>query len=129
MGSNEIAKEACAPEANDIVMCPQCDKTCDYWRLSETCLLTKVTHLFDNPATPIFAIFMSFWATLYLELWKRRSAALSHRWGLTEWDRTAEHPRPGYLTLLAKATFCQIKQKVHCKGAAGLNLMNSILKR
>ncbi|XP_012266555.2 anoctamin-4-like isoform X2 [Athalia rosae] len=113
LSSNELAREACNPNAQNIVMCPQCDKTCDYWRLSETCLLATLTHLFDNPATPIFAVFMSFWATLYLELWKRRSAELSHRWGLIEWDQTAEHPRPGYLALLAKATFFNIKQKVN----------------
>ncbi|XP_046590549.1 anoctamin-5 [Neodiprion lecontei] len=113
LNSNQLANEACDKTASEIVMCPQCDKRCDYWRLNETCLLTKVTYLFDNPATPVFAVFMSFWTTLYLELWKRRSVELSHRWGLIEWDRSSEHPRPGYLSLLAKATFFRIKQKVN----------------
>ncbi|XP_015606039.1 anoctamin-5 [Cephus cinctus] len=113
LSSNQLARDACDPDANNVIMCPQCDKTCDYWRLSETCLLTRVTHLFDNPATTIFAIFMSFWATLYLELWRRRSAELSYHWGLGEWDRTAEHPRPQYLAALSNSKILKIKEKVN----------------
>lgn len=42
--------------------------------------------------------------TLYLELWKRYSANIAHRWGLTGFDTQAEHPRPQYL---AKLTNCK----------------------
>lgn len=112
MSSNQLAREACDPSAENVIMCPQCDKTCDYWRLSETCLVSKITSLFDNPATLAFAIFMSFWSVLYLELWKRRSAELSYRWGLVGFDRSAEHPRPKYLKALANAKFFKIKEKV-----------------
>lgn len=93
-------------------MCPQCDKTCDYWRLSDTCLLSKITSLFDNSATLAFAIFMCFWSVLYLELWNRRSAELSYRWGLVDWDRAAEHPRPQYLKALSNSKFFKVKEKV-----------------
>ena len=44
---------------------------------------------------------MSFWATLFLEHWKRYSAEITHRWDLTGFDVHEEHPRPQYLARLA----------------------------
>lgn len=41
-------------------------------------------------------------ATLFLELWKRYSASIAHRWGLTGYTAQSEHPRPQYLAKLAK---------------------------
>lgn len=96
-------------------MCPQCNAKCDYWYLNETCIYSRISSLFDNNLTIYFAVFMSFWgnswylsffqvltwfifaATLYLELWKRYSVNLIHRWGLTDYCHRAEHPRPQYL--------------------------------
>ncbi|XP_019864929.1 anoctamin-5 isoform X2 [Aethina tumida] len=82
-------------------MCPLCDYWCDYWDIKETCVHARITYLFDNPTTVFFAIFMSFWATLFLELWKRYSAEITHRWDLTGFDVQEEHPRPQYLARLA----------------------------
>lgn len=67
----------------NVTMCPRCDKFCDYWNLIESCTFARIAHFVDNPATIFFAVFMSLWATLYLELWKRYSAEIAHRWGLT----------------------------------------------
>ncbi|CAH0404483.1 unnamed protein product [Chilo suppressalis] len=76
-------------------LCPLCDKACQYQTLSDSCLFAKLTYLFDNPATVFFAIFMSFWATTFLELWKRKQSIL--RW---EWDLGGvvydEEPRPEF---------------------------------
>lgn len=83
-----------------IIMCPLCDDWCDYWDLAETCVHAKIAYLFDNPTTVFFAIFMSFWATLFLEMWKRYSAEITHRWDLTGFDVHEEHPRPEYLARL-----------------------------
>nr|CAI5837012.1 unnamed protein product [Callosobruchus analis] len=44
---------------------------------------------------------MSIWATLFLEMWKRYSAEITHRWDLTGFDIQEEHPRPQYLARLA----------------------------
>lgn len=44
-----------------IILCPLCDTACKYQRLHESCLFSRITYLFDNPATVFFAIFMSFW--------------------------------------------------------------------
>lgn len=80
-------------------MCPLCD-WCEFWNLKETCNYAKITYLIDNPSTVFFAVFMSFWATLFLELWKRYSAEITHRWDLTGFDAHEEHPRPQYLARL-----------------------------
>lgn len=42
-------------------MCPLCDRTCDYWELSNTCFYARLTYLFDNDLTVIFAFLMSIW--------------------------------------------------------------------
>lgn len=54
--------EICDPNiGGKIIMCPLCDKVCDYQQLDSSCLFAQITYLFDNPATVFFAIFMSFW--------------------------------------------------------------------
>jgi hypothetical protein len=40
---------------------------------------------------------MGIWAAVYLELWKRASATIIHRWGATDYSRVSEHARPAYL--------------------------------
>lgn len=99
-------------------MCPLCDSWCDYWNLNETCVHSRITYLFDNPTTVFYAVFMSIWgtfvtryyllllifislATTFLEMWKRYSAEITHRWDLTGFDVQEEHPRPQYLARLA----------------------------
>ena len=39
-------------------------------------------------------------AAMFLELWKRYSAEITHRWDLTGFDIHEEHPRPQYLARL-----------------------------
>jgi hypothetical protein len=46
-----------------------------------------------------------FAGTLFLELWKRYSADITHRWGLLGFDLQAEHPRPEYLAKLRDAKY------------------------
>ncbi|KYM82164.1 Anoctamin-5 [Atta colombica] len=95
---NIPSKEICDFNiAGNITLCPLCDKACSYQRLGDSCIFSKLTYLFDNPATVFFAIFMSFWATTFLELWKRRQAVLVWEWDLqnAEYD---EEPRPEFET-------------------------------
>uniref|UniRef100_W8BBX0 Anoctamin n=1 Tax=Ceratitis capitata TaxID=7213 RepID=W8BBX0_CERCA len=93
-------QDVCSEEqTKNLTMCPLCDY-CNFWYLKETCFYAKITYLFDNPSTVFFAVFMSFWATLFLELWKRYSAEITHRWDLTGFDVHEEHPRPEYLSRL-----------------------------
>ncbi|CAL1295181.1 unnamed protein product [Larinioides sclopetarius] len=92
--SNEICN-------SNTIMCPRCDKECHFWVLKESCTAAKLTYLVDNAATVFFAIFMSLWGAVFLEMWKRYSADITHRWDLTGFDTSEEHPRPEYLARLA----------------------------
>ncbi|XP_051481845.1 anoctamin-2 isoform X1 [Apus apus] len=93
------SKEMC-DQSNAFTMCPLCDKFCDYWNLSSACTTARASHLFDNPATVFFSIFMALWATMFLEQWKRLQMRLSYFWDLTGLEEEEEHPRPEYETKL-----------------------------
>ncbi|XP_062141320.1 anoctamin-6 isoform X2 [Drosophila sulfurigaster albostrigata] len=99
--SDPISQDIC--NDNDTIMCPQCDKGCNFWRLNETCTSSKFNYLIDNKMTVVFAFVMAIWSVIYLELWKRYSAGLVHRWGLTGFNHHVEHPRPQYLAKVSQS--------------------------
>ncbi|KAG8142704.1 hypothetical protein E2320_005909, partial [Naja naja] len=43
------------------ILCRWDYRTCDYWNLSTACGTARASHLFDNPATVFFSIFMALW--------------------------------------------------------------------
>ncbi|KAK2883096.1 anoctamin-6 [Channa argus] len=91
------SKEVCDPQiGGQIVMCPQCDKFCSYWRLNNTCEASKKLCIFDNFGTLVFAVFMSIWVTLFLEFWKRYQAQLEYEWDTVEFLEQEEPSRPEY---------------------------------
>ncbi|XP_071382280.1 anoctamin-6 [Centroberyx affinis] len=91
------SKEVCDPEiGGTIVMCPQCDRECTYWRLNSTCEASKKLCIFDNFGTLVFAVFMSIWVTLFLEFWKRYQAELEYEWDTVEFLEQEEPSRPEY---------------------------------
>ncbi|XP_046714804.1 anoctamin-3 isoform X7 [Silurus meridionalis] len=94
MDSSQVSKEIC--EANTTIMCPMCEVNCSAWKLSDSCVYAKVTHLFDNGGTVFFAIFMAIWATVFLEFWKRRRAELTYDWDLIDWEEEEEELRPQF---------------------------------
>uniref|UniRef100_A0A8C2D4N1 Anoctamin n=1 Tax=Cyprinus carpio TaxID=7962 RepID=A0A8C2D4N1_CYPCA len=95
--SSTWSKEVCDPQiGGEIIMCPQCDEICPYWRLNSTCESSKRLCIFDNYGTLVFAIFMSVWVTLFLEFWKRYQAKLEHDWDTVEFLQQEEQPRPEY---------------------------------
>uniref|UniRef100_A0A667FM62 Anoctamin n=1 Tax=Lynx canadensis TaxID=61383 RepID=A0A667FM62_LYNCA len=106
------SKEMC-DQQNAFTMCPLCDKSCDYWNLSSACGTAKASHLFDNPATVFFSIFMALWATMFLENWKRLQMRLGYFWDLTgieeeedDEDKLTWKDRfPGYLMNFASILF------------------------
>ncbi|XP_066481277.1 anoctamin-1 isoform X5 [Tiliqua scincoides] len=87
-------------QRNNITMCPLCDKTCSYWKLSSACATARASHLFDNPATVFFSVFMALWAATFMEHWKRKQMRLNYRWDLTGFEEEEEavkdHPRAEY---------------------------------
>uniref|UniRef100_A0A672YDX1 Anoctamin n=1 Tax=Sphaeramia orbicularis TaxID=375764 RepID=A0A672YDX1_9TELE len=82
---------------NNITMCPLCDRACSYWKLVTACGTARASHLFDNPATVFFSIFMALWAVLFMEHWKRRQMRLNYIWDLTGFGEEEEdHNRAEY---------------------------------
>lgn len=57
-----LSMEICDPR-NNITMCPLCDHACSYWKLVTACGTARASHLFDNPATVFFSVFMALWGT------------------------------------------------------------------
>uniref|UniRef100_A0A674BL06 Anoctamin n=1 Tax=Salmo trutta TaxID=8032 RepID=A0A674BL06_SALTR len=83
--NNIPSMEICHPR-NNITMCPLCDRACNYWKLKEACGTARASHLFDNPATVFFSIFMALWAAMFMEHWKRRQMRLNYEWDLTGFE-------------------------------------------
>nr|XP_057933639.1 anoctamin-1a isoform X1 [Doryrhamphus excisus] len=105
---NIPSMEICDPR-NNITMCPLCDSACSYWKLVTACGTARASHLFDNPATVFFSIFMALWAVLFMEHWKRRQIRLNYVWDLTgfgeeEEEEHKDHNRAEYeLRVMQKA--------------------------
>ncbi|MEE6499335.1 hypothetical protein FKM82_003417 [Ascaphus truei] len=89
---NIPSMEMCDQRYN-ITMCPLCDRTCNYWKMSSACATARASHLFDNPATVFFSVFMALWAATFMEHWKRRQMRLNYRWDLTNFEE--EECAPG----------------------------------
>ncbi|XP_078330446.1 anoctamin-1-like isoform X5 [Crassostrea virginica] len=102
-GNSYPANEVC-DESKNFTMCPLCDYQCPYWKLSAACSHARASRIFDNNATVFFAIFMSFWGTLFLEFWKRKQAALQFKWDLTDFVTEEQPPRPEFLAKLEHIT-------------------------
>ncbi|XP_048463104.1 anoctamin-1a isoform X5 [Rhincodon typus] len=111
---NIPSMEMCDESAN-ITMCPLCDKTCNYWKLSSTCATARASHLFDNPATVFYSIFMALWAAMFMEHWKRCQMRLISKWDLSgfeeEEERLKDHPRPEYEARVLSKVLKQELQK------------------
>ncbi|XP_037306227.2 anoctamin-1a isoform X2 [Pungitius pungitius] len=101
---NIPSMEICDPR-NNITMCPLCDRACSYWKLVTACGTARASHLFDNPATVFFSIFMALWAVLFMEHWKRRQMRLNYIWDLTGFGEEEEdHNRAEYDFRVMKKT-------------------------
>uniref|UniRef100_A0A674N3Q1 Anoctamin n=1 Tax=Takifugu rubripes TaxID=31033 RepID=A0A674N3Q1_TAKRU len=102
---NIPSMEICDPR-NNITMCPLCDHACSYWKLMTACGTARASHLFDNPATVFFSVFMALWAVLFMEHWKRRQMRLNYVWDLTGFGEEEEdHNRAEYeVRVMQKST-------------------------
>ncbi|XP_042762234.1 anoctamin-1 isoform X9 [Panthera leo] len=100
-------------QRHNITMCPLCDKTCSYWKMSSACATARASHLFDNPATVFFSVFMALWAATFMEHWKRKQMRLNYRWDLTGFEEeetdkvklTWRDRFPAYVTNLVSIVF------------------------
>nr|CAD2192904.1 unnamed protein product [Meloidogyne enterolobii] len=78
------------------LLCPACEKFCDYIPLNSTCLYSKAAYVFDNYATIAFTVIMSIWMTVFVELWKRYHAELAYKWNVLGYEPDEEVIRPEY---------------------------------
>ncbi|XP_038637284.1 anoctamin-6 isoform X2 [Scyliorhinus canicula] len=93
---NTWSQEVCDPDiGGHMIMCPQCDRDCTYWRLNITCQSSRKLSAFDNYGTLVYAVFMGIWVTVFLEFWKRKQAALEYEWDTVELEQE-EPRRPEY---------------------------------
>ncbi|KAK1341240.1 hypothetical protein QTO34_017643 [Cnephaeus nilssonii] len=105
------SKEVCDPNiGGTIVMCPQCDKLCPFWKLNITCESSQKLCIFDSFGTLVFAVFMGVWVTLFLEFWKRRQAELEYEWDTVELQQE-EQPRPEYEARCTHVVINEITQE------------------
>ncbi|XP_055953568.1 anoctamin-7-like [Argiope bruennichi] len=97
MHNDTPSNEVCNSEKT-FLMCPRCEENygCAYWYLSDICLFSKLSYLFDHPGTVFYAVFVSFWAVSFLEYWKRKSASLAHHWDCMDFEEEEERPRPEF---------------------------------
>ncbi|XP_060576313.1 anoctamin-4-like isoform X2 [Ruditapes philippinarum] len=58
-------------------------------------LFKNIKGSFDNDVTPFFAMFISIWGTLFLEIWKRKQAELAYQWDVEQFEET-EPDRPEF---------------------------------
>ncbi|XP_041114589.1 anoctamin-10-like isoform X3 [Polyodon spathula] len=47
---------------------------------------TIIKSSLDNDATPVFALIVCLWGTVFLELWKRKTATLAHKWKVKDYE-------------------------------------------
>ncbi|CAF4830476.1 unnamed protein product [Rotaria sp. Silwood1] len=94
--SDQPTSDICGDFGHTTNMCPRCDKTCPFWKLSDSCLYSKVSYIFDNAATVIFSILMSLWARWFIEFWKRRQASLQYDWDSIGFEEHLEPIRPAF---------------------------------
>ncbi|KYO24816.1 anoctamin-7 [Alligator mississippiensis] len=91
------SQEICESE-DQFQMCPLCKK-CPYWLLSSICSMFMAGRLFDHGGTVFFSIFMTLWAVMFLEYWKRMNATLAHRWDCSDFEDIEERPRPEFVAM------------------------------
>ncbi|CAB1322752.1 unnamed protein product, partial [Coregonus sp. 'balchen'] len=130
---NIPSMEICHPK-NTITMCPLCDRACSYWKLKEACGTARASHLFDNPATVFFSIFMALWAAMFMEHWKRRQMRLNYEWDLTGFEEEEDHPRAEYeLRVMQKSlkkehkTQKTEKEKLTCRDRLPAYMTNVVM--
>lgn len=72
-------KEVCESQ---LITCPTCEGSqgCGFKNMYRYCSLAQWTFVFDNSLTVVYAVFISFWATLFMTLWRRIEHKLKYRW-------------------------------------------------
>ena len=59
--NNDSYSEQVCTLGKNITMCPDCDGSCNYWNLSDSCFQSRLSAVVDNQYTIFYAIFMTIW--------------------------------------------------------------------
>ncbi|NXE56072.1 ANO7 protein, partial [Casuarius casuarius] len=95
---DDVPSQEICESQEEYRMCPLC-RSCPYWQLSSICKMFKAGRLFDHGGTIFFSIFMSLWAVMFLEYWKRMNASLAYRWDCSDFKDIEERPRPQFTAM------------------------------
>ncbi|CAF3386640.1 unnamed protein product [Rotaria socialis] len=115
--TDQPTSDICGSFGDSTYMCPTCDKLCPFWKLSDSCFYAKISYVFDNTATVVFAILMSLWARWFIEFWKRRQAVLQYEWDSIDFEENLEPIRPEYEDEANKAKSSRINPVTGMKEA------------
>ncbi|KAK0395416.1 hypothetical protein QR680_001269 [Steinernema hermaphroditum] len=74
--------------------------------------LHELSYVFDNSGTVFFATFMSIWATLFLEGWKRYHSEIAWKWGLLDFEVEEETIRPEFQFKIRNKRLNPVTQEV-----------------
>ncbi|KAL3187247.1 hypothetical protein MRX96_025559 [Rhipicephalus microplus] len=97
MLTNKPTEESCDPNTfGNFTLCPSCMKLCPYDQLKNKCTIQRIVSIFDNSGTVGFSVFMSLWATIFIEFWKRQQVVLAWEWNLSNVDTLTEVVNPEY---------------------------------
>uniref|UniRef100_A0A6I8NXL7 Anoctamin n=1 Tax=Ornithorhynchus anatinus TaxID=9258 RepID=A0A6I8NXL7_ORNAN len=105
----DVPSQELCDERSGFTMCPLCDQACDYWNLSSACGTARASHLFDNPATVVFSIFMALWGQCGVKQQqgqRRLDRSMDKHSCYNDEDKLAWKDRfPGYLMNCASILF------------------------
>ncbi|XP_048521506.1 anoctamin-7-like [Dendroctonus ponderosae] len=93
LGQPYQVQEVCE---NSNMLCPTCEgnEGCRFKHIYKYCSLAQWSVVFDNTGTVAYAVFISFWATLFIALWRRKENKLKFRWNCVEDVRETQIRQP-----------------------------------
>lgn len=97
--SNPMIIELCSTdriyqEPANLTMCPVCVLPyCQPWTLHDACEGASWNYRFDHESHVFMAVFTLVWATLFMELWKRKEAELACEWDAYDAEQEEEGRR------------------------------------
>ena len=81
-----FSQEICEDNSTSMQMiCPECDGFCCYWPLKTSCVLSRITYLFDNNITVLFSIFMTIWGKFFCKKFCTNSV-VTYMWWIADLD-------------------------------------------
>lgn len=104
LDSNPLVVEMCDETGNEmdhrlanVTMCPVCRlPNCRPWPLVKGCESARWNYRFDNESHVAMAVFTLLWATIFMELWKRKEAELAAEWDAYDAEQGDEPTRPEF---------------------------------